>query len=76
VAYNFHIRKNIIKLLMEYESVTQNVLFSCRINTANTSTCAPFLACKMSKQYSISLQIISHENLENNLESHCKSSGK
>jgi hypothetical protein len=46
---------------MEYESVTQKVLISLEsiLKNAKTSTYAPFMARKMSKRYSISLQVFS-----------------
>jgi hypothetical protein len=50
MACNLQTGKNKINMLTEYENVTQKVLLSIRINTADcrtTSTCAPFLAHKI-----------------------------
>jgi hypothetical protein len=51
-----------IKLLTEYDSVTQEVLLSVESimqNAKQLQICAPFLACKMSKWYPIMLQVFS-----------------
>jgi hypothetical protein len=66
VAYNFQTGNNKIKLLMEYENVTQNVLFSNAVLAALMSA----------RKYNVMLQngdcsIIGHGNPDNNLESLC-----
>jgi hypothetical protein len=67
VAYNFQTGNNKIKLLTEYEDVTQNVLFGNAV-----------LAALMSgRKYGLDvmdlsgLKIIGHGNPDNNLESSC-----
>jgi hypothetical protein len=69
VAYNFQTGNSLIKLLTEYESVTQNVLFGNVV-----------LAALMSgRKYDVIPEIgdcsrESHRNPDNNLESLCTSS--
>jgi hypothetical protein len=56
VAYNFRTRKNKIKLLTEYESVTQKVLISLEsilYNAKQRQHVPPFMARKMFKRYSL-----------------------
>jgi hypothetical protein len=73
VAYNFQTGNNKIKLLMEYESVTQKNLLPVK----------PMLCCQIisytfifRKQFYFvvsGLKIIGQGNPDNNLESHCMS---
>jgi hypothetical protein len=69
VAYNFQIGSNRIKLLTEYESVTQKVLFGNTVLAA----LMPWVALSYSVSSSILLfpvwKIIGHGNCDNNLES-------
>jgi hypothetical protein len=59
VAYNLQNESNKIKLLTEYERVTQEVLLSLKSVLENA------------KQLISYLKIIGHGNPDNNLESHC-----
>jgi hypothetical protein len=70
VACNFQTERNKIKLLTEYEDVTQKVLFCRQENVLNYT----FI---FSKQfYFVSgLKIIGHGNPDNNLESSCIGTG-
>jgi hypothetical protein len=58
MANNFQTGKNKIKLLTEYESVTQKVLSPVEPILQNAQQLQK-VACKMSKWYSISLQMFS-----------------
>jgi hypothetical protein len=64
VDYNFQTGKNKIKLLMQYESVTQRVLLFVEPllqKAKKTSTCAPFLARKQFYFFVSGLKIIGTE---------------
>jgi hypothetical protein len=66
VAYNFQIGNNKIKLLAEYESVTQEVLLPVESILQNAKQ------LQRAQFYFVvsGLKIIGHRNPDNNLESH------
>jgi hypothetical protein len=67
MVYNYQIGKNKVKLLTEYEIVTQNVLLHIESLLQNTKLLQHaqfhFVAC--------GLKILDQGNSDNNLESHC-----
>jgi hypothetical protein len=77
VAHNFQTGKKEIKLLTEYESVTQKVLLSVESKLHNAKELQhASLSGHVSSFISVvsGLKIIGHGNPDNNLESRCISS--
>jgi hypothetical protein len=65
VPYNFQTESNKIKLLTEYESVIQKVLWLTEVILQN----APFVAREQFYFVVSCLKTVGHGNLDNNLES-------
>jgi hypothetical protein len=74
VAYDFQIESNKIKLLTEYESVTQKLLLfidSMLQNAKQFHYSTPFIFRKQFSFVLSGLKIIGHGESDNNLESNC-----